>query len=100
MIHAQALEGEGGDAGPGADWLGKRIFPGSHSPHPGPGKPAVSAAPPSSHTRRKSRYCSNLHTAEPGHRCFPGSRPEGEESREETEREQRRSVHLHTPCVL
>lgn len=72
-----ALEGEGGDAGPGAAWPGKCIFPGPHSPRPGPGRHAVSAVPPSSHTRRRSRCCSNLHTAEPGHRCSPGSRPEG-----------------------
>lgn len=55
----------------------------THSPSPGPGKPAVCAAPPSSRTHQRSRYCSNLHTAVPGHRCCPGSHPEGEEGRRE-----------------
>lgn len=51
----------------------------THSPHPGPGKPAVSGAPPSSRTHQRNRCCSNLHTAVPGHRCSPASRPGGEE---------------------
>lgn len=57
----------------------KHVLSATHSPHPGPGTPAVSGAPPSSRTHQRNRCCNNLHTAVPGHRCFPASRPGGEE---------------------
>lgn len=62
----------------------------THSPHPGPGKHAASAAPPSSRTRQRCRCCNNLRTAAPGRRCFPVNHPDREEGGEqETGKEQR-----------
>lgn len=83
MIHA-CVRGGGRDAGPGADWLGAE-FPGSHHVQV-LGNPPLPALHPHTHVGKAGiGTCILLELS-----CFPGSHPEGEESREETEREQRR----------